>query len=395
MNNRLLNISILSISMITVMASAAISPALANIAAAFPDASINTIKTVLTLPSLFIIPFSLISGMLVARYGNKKVLYTGIIIYIIGGVGPVMANTLGQLLFYRAVLGCGCGLIVPVSQSLIALNYTGETRARMTGYSAAASYLMGVIASFTVAPVSGINWHYGFFIYLIAVVVLVLNIIALPSDAPLQNTAKHKAKISKPVWFLIAGMFLLNVAFYAVPANVALFMRERGIGGAGSAGYVISAFMLAGLAGGLSLVFIRKVFQKYTATFGTGVMAAGYAVLSFSSNLTMVSCGAAMVGFSFAVLFPLILSKINNKCGKTTVVFALSLAGCAQFLGQFTSPYILHLLKSVYGKYYLHYDFIILFFVLSAAFILLFISKRSKRFYKALYPADPVVMQDV
>lgn len=92
--SNLLTVAILSISMITVMASAAVSPALANISKAFPQESITMIKTVLTLPSLFIIPFSLLSGYLVQRFGNKRVLIVGIVIYIIGGVAPAFTDTM-------------------------------------------------------------------------------------------------------------------------------------------------------------------------------------------------------------------------------------------------------------------------------------------------------------
>ncbi len=61
--------------MITVMASAAVSPALANISNAFPQASATLIKTILTLPSLFIIPFSLISSLLVKNTETREYCY--------------------------------------------------------------------------------------------------------------------------------------------------------------------------------------------------------------------------------------------------------------------------------------------------------------------------------
>jgi len=60
MHRALMKAAILSISLLTVMASAAVSPALARIRQAFSGVDITLIKLALTLPSLVIIPFSLV-----------------------------------------------------------------------------------------------------------------------------------------------------------------------------------------------------------------------------------------------------------------------------------------------------------------------------------------------
>ncbi len=75
-SNKMIGPAILSVALLTVMAGAAISPAIANIGKAFPDASPGLIKLVLTMPSLMVIPFALISGKLCDRFGKKNVLLT-------------------------------------------------------------------------------------------------------------------------------------------------------------------------------------------------------------------------------------------------------------------------------------------------------------------------------
>lgn len=363
------------------MASAAVSPALANISNAFPGVSINLIKTVLTLPSLFIIPFSLISGRLVHRFGNKYVLIIGILIYLIGGIAPVFVDTIPQLLVFRAILGCGCGLIMPISQSLIALNFEGPVKTKITGYSGAASYLMGVIASFVVAPVSSIDWHYSFYIYLIAVVVLILNIAILPYDKPEKEIEKKTTKkFSGKVWWLIAGILLVNIAFYAVPANVALFMKEQHIGVAQSAGTVISMFMIAGFIAGLSLSHLQHLLKKHTVLFGVCIMATGYIILSLANSMALVVSGSGFVGFSFGILFPSFIILITNICSSNNFIVALSYASCAQFLGQFLSPYVLQLIKTIFGFSSLRYDFIILAICLSLSALIYFAIKQVMRY---------------
>ena len=381
MNRKLLTYAILSISMITVMASAAVSPALANIARAFPDAPPNMVKTILTLPSLFIIPFSLLSGNLANRFGNKKTLLFGLIIYIVGGIGPAFVETIPAILIYRAVLGVGCGLIMPISQVLIAENFEGDLKSKITGYSGAASYLMGVIASLFVAPLSSINWQYSFYIYLIAIIVFVLNYLALP-DREFRETsiASDKIRIPSRVWWVITGLLFVNIAFYAVPANIALFMHEIGIENPRMAGYVISVFMISGFCAGILMSLFKRVVKSYLVLLGVAIMAVGYICLSITTKIIVINCGVALVGFSFGLLFPAFMNLVNSKCSGRSCVIALSFASCFHFMGQFLSPYIIYLSKSMLGLVSLRSDFILLAFVLSLVSIVYLIIKMLIRY---------------
>ncbi|WP_062049452.1 hypothetical protein [Bacillus sp. JCM 19034] len=77
MNKRLIKTAILSVSLLTVMAGAAISPALGDIALAFPEANDTMIKLILTLPSVMIIPFIYVSSHLSKRFSKKSILFFG------------------------------------------------------------------------------------------------------------------------------------------------------------------------------------------------------------------------------------------------------------------------------------------------------------------------------
>jgi MFS family permease len=111
MASLLVKLSMLSISLLTVMASAAISPALAKISQAFPGTDSTLIKLVLTLPSLLIIPFSLLSGWLAARMKKKYVLLIGLVIYFLGGMGGGFARSITELLIIRGLFGVGVGFL--------------------------------------------------------------------------------------------------------------------------------------------------------------------------------------------------------------------------------------------------------------------------------------------
>lgn len=117
--NRMLKPTIISIAMATVMAGAAISPALGLIAANFSGTNPTYIKLVLTAPSLLIIPFSFLSSYLTKRISKRTIVLIGLAIYVISGVGAQFTNTIGMLLAFRFLLGAGVGLVMPLSFTLI------------------------------------------------------------------------------------------------------------------------------------------------------------------------------------------------------------------------------------------------------------------------------------
>src|SRR5699024_7437461 len=122
--------TIISISMATVMAGAGISPALGLIAKAFREASATRIQLILTAPSIILIPFSLLSCYLTYKLTKSTIIMIGLVIYLIGGIGPQLVPTIEFLLALRLILGAGVGLVVPLSMSLINDYYSGKNARR-------------------------------------------------------------------------------------------------------------------------------------------------------------------------------------------------------------------------------------------------------------------------
>ncbi len=219
--------AILSISLLTVMASAAVSPALAKIRQAFPAADITLIKLVLTLPSLLIIPFSLLSGFLAARMKKKNVLLIGLVIYFLGGVGGGFAQNITQLLIIRGLFGIGVGLIIPLSTSLIADFYEGAERTKVMGLSGSVSHMGGVIFLLLSGWLACMSWRYAFGVYSLSLVTAIMLMVWLPEPVPKKTGAPVKAKLPGGVYWCAALGALMMVAFYAAPTNLAMFIENE------------------------------------------------------------------------------------------------------------------------------------------------------------------------
>ena len=78
--------AILSVSLLTIMAPTAVAPALAAIKQAFPEISETEAKLVLTLPTLMM-PIGLFAAKLTERFDKKKILLTGMLLFLVFGIG--------------------------------------------------------------------------------------------------------------------------------------------------------------------------------------------------------------------------------------------------------------------------------------------------------------------
>ena len=168
--------TIISIAMATVMAGAAISPALGLIAQHFSEADPVLIKLILTAPSLTVIPFSFISSYLTSKIPKRSIVLIGITIYVLAGAGAQFADNIWLLLILRFVLGAGIGLVPPLSFTLISDHFHGEERARMMGYNTAFSNIGGIVTMLVAGFLASFSWRMPFNVYLLGVVILSLSI---------------------------------------------------------------------------------------------------------------------------------------------------------------------------------------------------------------------------
>src|SRR5699024_7761400 len=137
--NKMLKKTIISISMATVMAGATISLVLGLIAKAFPDSSHTMNQLILTSQLLINIHFYFLSSYLTSKMTKRTIILIGLIIYLIGGVGPQFVSSIEMLIGLRLFLGAGVGLVMPLSMSLINDYFKGKERTQMMGYNSAFS----------------------------------------------------------------------------------------------------------------------------------------------------------------------------------------------------------------------------------------------------------------
>lgn len=370
--------TILSISLLTIMASAAISPALGNIAAFFSETDPTTIKLIITLPSIMIIPFSFLSGKLADCMKKKTLLVIGLLAYISGGIGGGFVSDIHLLLLLRGLLGVGVGLILPISSALISDFYKGEEATKMTGWVAASNNLGGIIAVVFSGWLATLSWRYAFMVYLIGLVPLLLVALFLPEPEK-QPEKTRTAKRLPPVVFTASFlMFFVMVVFYAIPTNIAMFIRGEDMGSAGASGMALATVTTASFIAGAMFSRVQAVFKSYMAALQAALMAAGFYCIACSNTIAGIFVGGGLIGFSFGNFFPMALLLVVKGVPREQNVKAMAVVGSFIFFGQFFSPVFFDAIAWFTGKTDIRFVFRLAAALMTAAAIL-FIGKKISR----------------
>ncbi|MDD7795404.1 MFS transporter [Clostridium sp. 'White wine YQ'] len=349
-NRKLVKISILSVSLLPIMAATAVAPILGSIGDTFVNTNPTLIKMILTIPAIMTIPVSLLSGRLASTLKKRHILIVGILFYWLGGFLPYFSNNIYTLLFYRAFLGVGVGLILPLSTSIIADFFDGDERKKMIGLSSAWNNIGGAIAVLLSGILGRLSWRYSFGTYLIAIFPLIMVVFILPEPKKIENKQKTiKSIMNKALITVFMKMLLFYMIFYVLPTNIALFLKSENLGSTNTAAFFIASTSFMSFVTGLYFGKIIIKLKNYSELSGWFAMFLGFVILSTSHSVIFLFIAVLVMGFAFAILFPLFLIDTTKCAPKYANAFALSIVGSFGLLGQFLSPIIVNVIGNIIG----------------------------------------------
>ena len=335
--------SILSVSLLTIMAPTAISPALAAIREAFPQISATQAKLVLTLPTLIMMPLGLYSARLTARIDKKKLLLVGMTLFLVFGVAGGFVNDFRLLLLMRVLFGIGLGIMTPLSTSLI-FDFAPDPgrRSKLLGIQGASNQLGGLVFMSLSGVLANISWRYSFLCYAFVIVSIVLTTFFLPSIPPLQPkesaAGSGKQRLDKKLFILAFFAMMIFACYFVINTDLALFMDVEGIGDAEECGYALSLMRIPAILAGVMLAWIMRKLKDWTMSFASVIMAAGYLIIAASHSYSILMVGCLIVGLGGGFALPpisLFLPRIVTPRQRTLgVAIIMSVAQ----LGQLISP---------------------------------------------------------
>lgn len=350
-NQKTLTVSILSLSLLTVMAGAAVAPALGVIKAYFADSDQLFVQMIISMPALFIVLTNLFFGRLAEKFGARTLVITGLLLYTAGGCAAGLFDSIGLVLAMRALVGIGVGIIMPLSTGLLSYYFPPERQEGLMGWSSAMNQMGGVAATLISGLLANISWRLSFLVYLMGLISIVLCLAFMPNDRiGAAQPAKEKGSggaFGKYYTHIIA-MFLLMTAFFLYPANFAIVTAAEGIIPAKYTSVIMAGMDLVAFFGGLLFVSVKKLCGRYTKYAAPALFFIGYALLAFTDGgWAGVLIGSACVGFANGCGVPCIISAASREAGRSAATDVMPLISAALYLAQFLSPFILSLVRDI------------------------------------------------
>lgn len=342
--------AILSVSLLTIMAPTAVAPALAAIKQAFPDITETQAKLVLTLPTLMM-PIGLFAAKLTERFDKKKILLTGMILFLVFGVGGGFVNDFNVLLAMRVLFGVGIGIMTPLSTSLI-FDFISDTnrRNKLMGIQGAVNQLGGLVFMGLSGVLANISWRYSFLCYAFVIVSLVLVLLFMPAIPPYKaQTATATAKKKGLNWKIYPLAFfamMIFVCFFVVNTDLALFMHHEGLGDAKACGFALSVMRIPAIFAGIMLGWLMKNLKDWTVTIAALFMAAGYLIIAYSYSYEMLVVGCLVIGIGGGVSIPPLFTFVPRIVPPRQRTLGVAIVSMVAQLGQFVSPLYTNLFVS-------------------------------------------------
>lgn len=342
--------AILSVSLLTIMAPTAVAPALAAIKQAFPDITATQAKLVLTLPTLMM-PIGLFAAKLTERFDKKKILMTGMLLFLVFGVGGGFVNNFGVLLAMRVLFGVGIGIMTPLSTSLI-FDFVSDTdrRNKLMGIQGATNQLGGLIFMSLSGVLASISWRYSFLCYAFVLVTIFLVTLYMPSIPPYKaetgDATGKKKHLNWKIYPLAFFAMMIFVCFFVVNTDLALFMDHEGLGDAKACGFALSIMRIPAIFAGIMLGWLMRKLKDWTVTVAALFMAAGYLIIAYSYSYEMLMTGCLVIGIGGGVSIPPLFTFVPRIVPPRQRTLGVAIVSMVAQIGQFVSPLYTNLFVS-------------------------------------------------
>jgi MFS family permease len=342
----------------TVMAGAIIAPALPDIERVFagqPRVEL-LVRLVLTLPALFTAMVAPLAGWTIDRFGRRRLLLGGMMLYLIAGTSGLYATSLYELLIGRAFLGIAVAFILTASVTLIADLFSDHDREHFLGLQSGFMGLTAMLFLTFGGFLAEQHWRAPFGIYLVGIFVALFAARHVRETRPATHQMPHEtaptttspttpgAAVAVPtssfrIAVIYACGFLGMLLFYLIPVQLPFYLQDITEGAASRAGLAIGCLTVVGAMTSLQYRRLRRLLG-FRSIFSMMFVIVGVSFLLLSQVTSYATTIAALAfgGIGFGLLVPnsnvwlasLAPKKIRGRLiGGLTTCF---------FVGQFLSP---------------------------------------------------------
>ncbi|MFC1862611.1 MFS transporter [Thermodesulfobacteriota bacterium] len=332
---------------LTIMAGGIIAPVL-NLMRDGLGVAPSSVGLIITTHGLFMALASPLMGSVIDHKGARRPYIVALMCYGLAGGSGLLINSFWFLLLSRAFLGIALAGIFTGINVLILNMYDGIERDRVMGWRGSAQSFGGVIWPLTGGALGGISWHLPFAVYMLAIPIGLLAIIAVSKPVTQHQAGpESNARISVLRFFLespnllvIYGlMFFGNILLYVIIIFLPQLLESFGI----LSTFRISLFITAmtGVAGLTSFIY-GKIRSRFTyrviVTIGAALWTVAFTGISQAPGSHTAAMAVALFGVSQGLIMPTVMVWIGDVVPPSFRGRFSSYLGTFGFIGQFLSP---------------------------------------------------------
>ncbi|BCH21954.1 MFS transporter [Mesorhizobium sp. L-8-3] len=354
-------IALLMAASLTVMANATISPALPGLERLFaddPNAALLT-RLLVPAPSLSVALCAPLAGVMADRFGRRRLLLSGVILFIIAGCAGLVLPSLQAIFASRLVLGVAVALIMTAQTALVGDYFTGNHRSALTGLQISARNFGGLVFISLAGWIAALSPRLPFAIYGLAAVFLPLmwRVIVDPAPRSPEAPDARQAEIADrhPTWVALLLLLVIlqaatNMIFFVMPTQMSFYLEAAGYDGAIMTGAFLGILMIAGGCSALLYPRIQRA-TGYPGIFflAYAAMALGFFLLLQAASTVSLFAAAAAIGTGYALASPSFVALMLELAPARYRGLGGGVLTASIFMGQFCSPLVSSPLIASFG----------------------------------------------
>jgi MFS family permease len=281
---------------------------------------------------------------------KKTILYIAAALFIIGGVAPALIHpNIWVILFFRALIGIGVGICLPLSTDLVVDFFEDEERHSMMGYVSATVGISGIMFQLLGGYLAGIRWNYTFYAYLVSVIFFLFSFIFLPEPdrqakiAAQEGAEEVQATVPGSV-YLVAFIFgIYFLLWYVLPSNGAIVLLGEKMADPAQIGLAFAFVTVGSFISSVLFKWLFRAFEYRLLPISFVVSAAGFYICFISHTFMVFTMGATFLGLGLGMVVPATMTKLSGLVPYSAAAKAISIGYFGMGVGGFLQPLVFNL----------------------------------------------------
>jgi MFS family permease len=331
----------------------AVIPALPQMAERFAAGGHGALfaQMVMTVPAVFIILATLVSGWLVERLGRRAVMLWALALYTVAGLGLTVAPNATVLIGLRLVLGFCAGLVMTCSMSMVADFPEGGERERVLGFASASAAALAVVAQVVGGVlVQSFGWHGSFLLYALAAPVLGVAWFGA-TDLRAGRAAVPAGSLRRLLWPVMLLTLVLTIGLFMPGIQGPFLLVSKGVVEPATIGLVLASYSVAAalVAASYGWVAQRIGMAAQIALAGLGMGLGCLLMAWLPLGVAGLALGCIVIGAGVGLVEPLTVTLALQRTPAALHTRAIGLLLSSVFLGQFLNPVLVNPLREHFG----------------------------------------------